>query len=120
MIMWHSLLLAFIGHTAEGIMINLDNVWELSIRKFADLAMATAHRADIQRMRHISRGEEPPEEFRTLQSQLSPLGEITEWAEIRWSKRFAAELQDLGLLGYLTPINEKKKIAKEIIFVKGH
>ena len=113
LILWHTLILAMIGRTAEGTAIHLDKVWNWTIRKYADLAFATAHTADVIRNRHISRGLDPPTEYPKQNKILAPLATID-------PEKMERELVALDLLGYITHDNTSttRPPIKGIKFVK--
>ena len=124
LILWHTLMLALIGRTAEGTAIHLDSVWKMTIRKFADMAFSAAHTADMIRIRHISRGIDPPTEYPKQNRILAPLAIVDESAQIRWSDKMRKELQDLDLPGYIpTPTPESQNTSRPTLagikFVKG-
>ena len=98
--LWHTLILAMIGRTADNVEINRDNVWKWSVRKFADFAMAAAHPAEKQIAKAIAKGIDPPTTFPTQDYLLKPLASLTSEAEVKWSPRFLTELRRLELHGY--------------------
>ena len=120
LVLWHTLMLAMINKTADNKNIDLDNVWNLSIRKFADLAMSAAYKAETRRLHCLAKGMKTPEDYPSADRILAPLATMSSDAHIRWSTKFRAELRRLDMPGYL--VHDKAQTQKgldKIEFVRA-
>ena len=120
LILWHTLMLGLIDITAKGYPMDLEKVWDWSIRKYADLTLAAAHTADKIRTKRIARGLDPPLEYPTHDRLLAPLASLTADAVVRWSDKFKAELIRLDMPGYIADIPTLKHKLQPIAFVPGN
>ena len=120
LVLWHTLMLAMINKTADNKNIELEKVWNLSMRKFADLALSAAYQADTKRLHCLARGIEAPEDYPSADRILAPLATVGSDAHIRWSTKLRAEIQRPDMPGYL--VHDKARTQKgleKIEFVKG-
>jgi hypothetical protein len=65
-ILWKNILISFYKVDIENTPFNLDAVWDYTLKRFADLALAQAHEARTLQLRAISRGPPSPNSTQDL------------------------------------------------------